>query len=132
MPQGGEPAEPPQGQDEPGAGQVPRQHQEAPKLMNDRVPGKGISAESVVCGLHSIQTLPPIDQFVLSVFLSRQSPPASRVQITVPGANPVCLSLYAQQSVDVLTTNITYISLIYTIVQFHYIHTHRAYFCVVS
>ena len=64
VPQGGEPAEPPQGQDEPGAGQVPRQHQEAPKLMNDRVPGKGISAESVVCGLHSIQTLPPSDRSI--------------------------------------------------------------------
>ena len=48
VPQGGEPDEPPQGQDEPSAGQVPRQHQEAPKLTG---PGKGISGgrTSVVC-----------------------------------------------------------------------------------
>ena len=32
LPQGGEPAQPPQGQDEPCAGQVPRKHQEAAKL----------------------------------------------------------------------------------------------------
>ena len=35
LPQGGEPAQPPQGQDEPRAGQVPRKHQEAAKLTVD-------------------------------------------------------------------------------------------------
>ena len=74
VPQGGEPDEPPQGQDEPSAGQVPRQHQEAPKLTG---PGKGISGgrTSGVCWFVGgyIQALPLIVCLINSWELTKLS-----------------------------------------------------------
>ena len=106
MPQSGEPAEPPEGQDEPSAGPIPRQHQEAPKLTG---PGKGISGvRTSVWFVGYIQTLPLINLHVcVNVPLSRQDLGYK--------------SLSPQQSADVLT-NITYISLIYNC-SIYYIHT---------
>ena len=92
MPQSGEPAEPPEGQDEPSAGPVPRQHQEAPKLTG---PGKGISGvRTSVWFVGYIQTLPLINLHV-------------RVCVNVPLSRQDLgyKSLSPQQSADVLTFN---------------------------